>query len=135
MRYMLDTDICSYIVRRRDRALLATAQTRMRSGAEISISAITYAELGIGAERSRDPARHRAVVASFCERLSEGVPWDQEAADEYARIQARLARAGTPIGQNDAMIGAHALAADYILVSNNQRHFSRIDSLKNENWM
>lgn len=131
---MLDTDICSYVIRRRNRALLATAQTRMRSGAEISISAITYAELRVGAERSSEPARHRAVVASFCERLAQVVPWDQEAADEYARIQARLARAGTPIGRNDAMIGAHALAAGYILVSNNQRHFSRIDGLKSENW-
>ena len=135
MRYMLDTDICSYIVRRRDRALLATAQTRMRSGAEISISAITYAELRVGVEWSRDAARHRAVVASFFEQLSGVVPWDREAADEYARVQARLARAGTPIGQNDVMICAHALAAGYILVSNNQRHFSRIDGLKNENWM
>lgn len=134
MRYMLDTDICSYIVRRRNQALLATAQTRVRSGAEVAISAVTYAELRIGAERSGDAARHRTAVASFCERLSGVIPWDQEAADEYARVHTRLARAGTPVGQNDAMIGAHALAAGYILVSNNQRHFSRIDGLQCENW-
>lgn len=135
MRYMLDTDICSYLIRQRNRALLATAQTRARSGAAIAISAITYAELRVGAERSRDAAKHRALVAALCDRLSGVLAWGKSAADQYARIQAKLMRAGTPIGDNDAMIGAHAVATDCVLVTNNARHFSRIEGLSYESWM
>ena len=135
MRYMLDTDVCSYLMRRQDRRLLATMQTRVRSGAHLSISAITYAELRLGAERSSDPVKHHAIVGSLCERLSGIRAWDAEAADVYARVQSALLRAGTPIGNNDAMIGAHALSVGYVLVTNNDRHFRNIEGLDIENWL
>ena len=135
MRYMLDTDICSYLMRRPDRRLLATMQTRTRSGADVSISAITYAELRLGAERSSNAARHHGIIRSLCERLSGIRPWDAEAADVYARVQSALLRAGAPIGNNDAMIGAHALSLDCVLVTNNERHFQAVPGLDVESWL
>ena len=135
MRYMLDTDTCSYIIRKHDPRLLATMQTRVRSGAEISISVLTYAELRLGAERLRRAARHNEMIRAFCARLSAIVAWSKTSADEYARLQARLLESGTPIGRNDAMIAAHAIDLNFILVSNNQRHFSRVPNLRLENWL
>lgn len=135
MRYMLDTDVCSYLMRRQDRRLLATMQTRVRSGAHLSISAITYAELRLGAERSSDPRKHHAIVGSLRERLSAIRAWDAEAADAYARVQSALLRAGTPIGNNDAMIGAHALCVGCVLVTNDDRHFRSIAGLDTESWL
>ncbi len=133
MRYMLDTDICSYVIRRHDPRLLATMQTRTRSGAEISISAVTYAELRSGAERSRNTARHHTMIQSFCERPSGVMAWGRSTADAYARIQGKLFDAGEPIGRNDTMIAAHALDFGCMLVTNNERHFSRIKGIELEN--
>ena len=135
MRYMLDTDICSYIIRKHDPRLLATMQTQVRSGAEISISVVTYAELSLGAERVQSTARHNEMIWSFCSRLSAIVAWSRTTADEYARLQAGLLESGNPIGRNDAMIAAHAIDLDFILVTNNQRHFSRVPNLRLENWL
>lgn len=135
MQYMLDTDICSYVIRNRDARLLSTLQTRARSGATISISAITYAELKLGAERSQSVARHTQAIQSFCDRLSGVLAWGKPAADEFSRLQAHLFAAGTPIGNNDAMIAAHALSIGCVLVTNNERHFARVPMLDQENWL
>ena len=135
MRYMLDTDVCRYVIRQHGPRLLATMQTRARSGVEISISAVTCAELRLGAERSRNAVRHHALIQSFCERLSGVMAWGQDAADAYARIQGRLFDAGTPIGRNDTMIAAHALALGCVLVTNNERHFSKVKGIELENWL
>ena len=135
MQYMLDTDICSYIIRRHDPRLLATMQTRARSGAEISISVVTYAELRLGAERLPSSVRHNEMIRAFCARLSAVAAWNRTAADEYARLQAGLLEAGKPIGRNDAMIAAHAIDRGCTLVTNNRRHFSRVPGLELENWL
>ena len=135
MRYMLDTDISSYIIREHDPRLLATLQTRARSGAEISISVVTYAELRLGAERAQDTEKHNELIRAFCTRLHTIVAWSKTTADEYARLQAGLLRSGKPIGRNDAMIAAHAIELEYILVTNNQRHFSKLPNLQLENWL
>lgn len=135
MQYMLDTDICSYVIRKHDARLLATMQTRARSGAAICISAVSYAELKLGAHRSSSVARHTQAIESFCDRLIGVLAWGKSAADEFARLQADLLSAGTPIGNNDAMIAAHALSAGCVLVTNNQRHFARIPRLDQENWL
>jgi tRNA(fMet)-specific endonuclease VapC len=74
------------------------------------------------------------VIDDFCHRLNAIVAWDAAAADHYARIQAKLLTAGTPIGANDAMIAGHALSTGATLVTNNQRHFQRVQSLTLENW-
>lgn len=136
MQYMLDTDICSYVIRNRDARLLRTMQTRARSGVGIiCISAITYAELQLGARRSASVARHGEAIRSFCDRLTQVLAWDRPAADEYARIQAELFSEGTLIGNNDAMIAAHASSIGCILVTNNQRHFAKVAGLDLENWI
>lgn len=135
MQYMLDTDICSYVIRKHDARLLATMQTRARSGAAICISAVSYAELKLGAHRSSSVARHTQAIESFCDRLIGVLSWGKSAADEFARLQADLLSAGTPIGNNDAMIAAHALSAGCVLVTNNQRHFARIPRLDQETWL
>ncbi len=134
MQYMLDTDISSYIIRKRDPRLLATLQTQARSGAGICVSSITYAELRLGAERSQSPAKHHAAIGGFCARLSRIAAWDKAAADKFASLQAKLFDDGEPIGRNDSMIAAHALSLDCVLVTNNQRHFSRVPALALENW-
>lgn len=132
---MLDTDICSYVIREHDARLLQILQTRTRAGAVVCISAITYAELRLGALRSGSARRHGAAVDAFCDRLSAVLPWGKPEADEFAQVQARLLAAGTPIGNNDAMIAAHALRADCVLVTNNQRHFARVPELDRESWL
>jgi len=110
-------------------------QTRARSGVGICISAITYAELKLGAQRSASVARHAEAIRSFCDRLTQVMAWDRPAADEFARIQAELFSEGTPIGNNHAMIAAHALSIGCILVTNNQRHFAKVAELNLENWI
>ena len=135
MQYMLDTDICSYVIRERDARLLRTMQAQARSGASLCISAVSYAELKLGAHRSSSVARHTQAIESFCARLGGVLSWGKPAADEFARLQADILSAGTPIGNNDAMIAAHALSIGCVLVTNNQRHFARVPRLDQENWL
>ena len=134
MQYLLDTDICSYVMRARDPRLLAIMQDKARSGADLSISAVTYAELRLGAERSRNADQYNQAIQAFCDRLSGVLAWDKTAADEFAGLQARLLGTGTPIGGNDAMIAAHALSLGRVLITNNEKHFSGVPGLQVENW-
>ena len=134
MQFLLDTDICSYVMRARDPRLLAIMQDKARSGADLSISAVTYAELRLGAERSPHAERYNQAIQAFCDRLSGVLAWDKAAADAFALLQGRLLRTGGPIGGNDAMIAAHALSLDRVLVTNNEKHFSSVPGLQVENW-
>ena len=134
MRYLLDTDVCSYVLRGRDPRLLAVMEEKTRAGADLSISVVTYAEMRLGAERSHHAERYNAAIRAFCERLSGVLAWDTPAADRFASLQARLLETGSPIGGNDAMIAAHALSLGRVLVTNNERHFSRVSGLSVENW-
>ncbi len=134
MRYLLDTDICSYVIRARDSRLLAVMEEKVLAGADLSISVVTYSEMRLGAERSRNAQRYNKAIRALCDRLSDVIAWDRPAADEFARLQARLLDAGTPIGGNDAMIAAHALSLGRVLITNNEKHFSRVPRLAVENW-
>ena len=135
MRYLLDTDICSYVIRAREPRLLTVMEEQARAGADLSISAVTYAEMRLGAERSRNARRYNLAIQAFCDRLNGVLAWDRPAADQFANLQARLLDAGSPIGGNDAMIAAHALSLRRVLVTNNQKHFSRVPGLPVENWV
>lgn len=135
MRYMLDTDICSYVIRARDPRLLAIMQEVADSGDELCISAVTHAELRSGAERSLSAGRYNHAIRLFCDRLNGVLAWDKAAADEFATLQGRLFRIGKPIGRNDAMIAAHALTLGCVLVTHNRKHFSRVPGLETENWI
>ena len=135
MRYLLDTDICSYVVRARDPRLLAVMEEKARAGADLSISVVTYAEMRLGAERSPHAKRYNLAIRAFCDRLTGVLAWDRPAADRFANLQARLLETGNPIGGNDAMIAAHALTLDRVLVTNNEKHFSPVPGLAVENWV
>lgn len=131
MRYLLDTNICIYIAKRRPPEV-AGRFDRLQPG-EVGLSIITYGELLFGAEKSQ----HAQQVADRLERFVELVPvlrLPDESPRYYARIRADLERAGTPIGANDLWIAAHALASELILVSNNLREFGRVSGLQTENW-
>ena len=108
--YVLDTDIGSYIIRKRPIEVLERMQKRSQGGHTISISAITYAEMLLGAERSKAQQKHLDLISAFVERLDEVLPWDSRAAESFSKLGASLLEQGTPIGSNDTMIAAHALS-------------------------
>lgn len=132
--YMLDTDTSSYIIRHRPVTVLHRLQEAVASGHDILISVITYAELMQGVVASENP-RTGGAVEAFLERVHAIVPWDRPAADAWADVYTRLKRAGTPIGAQDTMIAAHALSLDAVVVTNNRKHFGRIEALTTENWI
>lgn len=128
-RFLLDTDTVSYALRGVGEV---GARLRAHQPSQICISAITAAELRFGASR-RGSKRLHGLIDAFVESV-EVVHFDHAAAVEFGRIGALLAQRGTPIGEFDVLIAAHAMSLGYVLVSNNVRHFSRISGLKLENW-
>ena len=133
MLHMLDTDTCSYLIKGKSAAI----ETRLANLAPtmVCISVITRAELQYGLKRLPPEHRLHLAVRQFL-KLIRILAWDAEAADWYADIRHQLIRSGQPIGEMDMMIAAHALAAGAILVSNNQRHYARIEApLILENWV
>jgi len=129
-RYLLDTNTASYIIkgnipRVRER-LLKVPMSRLL------ISAVTEAELLYGAARKSDSVRLKTAVDEFLLRV-DSLPWDSKAARRYADLRAALEIAGTPMGNLDLMIAAHALAAEAILVTND-RSFFRLKHMKIEDW-
>ncbi|WP_196259286.1 type II toxin-antitoxin system VapC family toxin [Pelagibacterium limicola] len=133
--YMLDTNICSYIMRERRASVLERLQHAVESQDRIVISVITYYEMLLGTVGRNASPRHAKLVESFVARLSAILPWDAQAATLAARIKQELAAKGTPIGGNDMMIAGHALAADCVLVTNNTRELARVTKLQIENWV
>ena len=134
MLIMLDTDSCSYIIRLQPIEVLQTLQYRVERGDEICISAITYSELLLGAERSGNSQKYLHLIDAFCSRVDFIAPWDAEAARFFSRLQSYLFKQGTPIGNNDTMIAAHAQSIQAIMVTNNHKHFSKVPELTLENW-
>ena len=129
MRYMLDTDIASYLIRG-DHPEVTTKFTELFE--DCVISSITAAELLYGAKKRNNRTLTQKVQA-LC-NLMTIIPWNEEAADAYAKLRVALETSGTPIGSMDMLIAASAIAEDVTLVTNNIEHFSRIPSLKIENW-
>jgi len=131
MRILLDTDICIYAInRKRPEAL---SRVRGYPVGEVGISAITYAELRFGVANSARVEENMDRLERFLLPL-EIVPFDAEAARHYGQLRHELKRAGCPIGSNDLLIAAHALALAATLVTNNVRQFARIDGLRVERW-
>lgn len=131
---MLDTNICSFIMRKRPRDLLERLQHHVTRRDSIVVSAITYAELRFGAIGKKAAANHGVLVDAFVERVDRILPWDSAAVDATTRIKQELAARGTPIGANDAAIAGNAIAADCVLVTNNRREFDRVPQLSVEDW-
>jgi len=132
--YMLDTNICSFIMRERPAELLAKMQACVDAQQRIVISAITYAEMRFGAIGKKASPKHSGLVSAFVMRLDGVLPWDAAAVDETTRVRVELASRGTPIGDNDAAIAGHAVAAGSILVTNNLPEFQRVPELRFEDW-
>lgn len=132
--YMLDTNICAYIMRARPAAVLERLQAAVDGQHRIVVSVITYYEMLLGTVGRNAAPRHAALVEAFAARLSAILPWDAAAAEHATRIKRDLSAMGTPIGGNDTMIAGHALAADCVLVTHNVREFGRVSRLKMENW-
>jgi len=130
-RYMLDTDISSYFINGTHPAI--DRKIREMGWEAVCISVITRCELLFGVEVSPNPARRSVAVNDYL-RYMPMLELPAEAADEYAAIRAELQRKGTPIGNNDLLIAAHARSMGLTLVTNNTREFSRVPGLKIENW-
>ena len=131
LRYLLDTNIVIYVIKRRP---VAALQTFNEHAGHMAISTITLAELLHGAEKSNEPARSLSTVEDFCSRL-EILPYGPKAAQHYGSIRAALERRGQTIGVNDLHIAAHARSEGLTLVSNNMREFERIEALQLANWV
>ena len=129
--YMLDTDICSYVIKRNP-ASVAQAFWEHRND-EICISSVTYAELMYGAIRSGSSKIH-AAIRRFTAHFNI-VDFNDAAALEYARIRRSLEVKGTPVANADIMIASCAMIKKAVLVTNNVKHFEKIPDLKLENWV
>ena len=129
-RYMLDTDISSYIIRGIEKNLLDKFCHNIDN---ICISVVTFAELQYGALK-RNNSQLTAKVNAFGSLVPQ-IEWNYDSAKAYARLRAVLEARGNLIGSMDMMIAASALAEDVILVTNNVRHFSIVDGLRIENWL
>lgn len=130
-RYLLDTNICIYIAKHNPPAV--RERFARHTASELAMSVITLGELRYGAERSQ--ARERALQA--IQTLQSLVPVEalsEVAGEHYGEIRATLAARGQIIGGNDLWIAAHARAEGWILVTNNEREFARVDGLQVENW-
>ncbi|MBS0975268.1 type II toxin-antitoxin system VapC family toxin [Serratia rubidaea] len=132
--YMLDTCICSYIMREQPAAAIRRLEQAVMQRHRIVVSAITYAEMRFGAIGKKSSPRHAQLVEAFCSRLDAILPWDRAAVDETTALKAALAAAGTPIGPNDTAIAGHAIATGAILVTNNYKGFARVPGLALEDW-
>ncbi len=132
MRFMLDTDSCIALIKRKPAETLRKL-TSLVPG-EVGLSAITLAELRYGVAKSIHRERNGTALAAFLLPL-EIADFDETAASAYGQVRAVLEAAGTPIGPLDTQIGAHALSLRAVLVTHNTREFGRIAGLALEDWL
>jgi tRNA(fMet)-specific endonuclease VapC len=130
--YFLDTDICSYLMKRSQPALIE--RVRAFAPRELKVSVVTLFELEYGILRSERREHLRRVVRAFLENV-EVLTWTADAAQEAGAVRAELAAAGTPIGGYDLLIAGHARNLDATLVTNNVREFSRVSGLRLADWV
>jgi tRNA(fMet)-specific endonuclease VapC len=132
LRYLLDTNICIYIAKQRPPAV-AKRFAKLAAGS-VGMSMITFGELHYGAEKSNQRLQARDTLNRLVELIPVITPNDA-VGERYGVIRAHLERSGTPIGNNDLWIAAHALSLGVTLVSNNTREFERVPKLKLDNWV
>jgi len=131
LRYLLDTNIVIYVLKRRPVEVLSTFNA---NASRMAISSITLAELLHGAEKSSRVSENLAAVEDFSSRL-EVLPYGPKAAQHYGAIRAALEKLGQPIGVNDMHIAAQARSEGLVLVTNNMGEFARVPALEVENWV
>ena len=131
LRYLLDTNIVIYVLKRRPPELLSTFNA---NASRMAISSITLAELMHGAEKSQQVGENLSAIEDFCTRL-EVLPYGMKAAQHCGAIRAALEKIGQPIGVNDLHIAGHARSEGLVLVTNNIAEFERVPALELENWL
>jgi tRNA(fMet)-specific endonuclease VapC len=131
LKYLLDTNICIYIIKQKDAAVLRKLQS-FKEG-EIAISSISIAELEYGVAKSMQSQRNRLALASFLIPF-EVIDFDREAATDYGLIRAWLEKEGKPIGSMDMLLAAQARSRGIVLVTNNEKELSKVPGLQLENW-
>ena len=131
MKYMLDTNICIYAIKHKPETVIK--KLKKTEPQDVCISAVTYAELMHGVEKSQAVERNRLALTLLLANI-EIKNFDMCAADEYGKIRATLEKKGEPIGPLDMMIAGHARSLGCTVVTNNTREFSRVKGLKVENW-
>ena len=131
IRYLLDTNIVIYVIKRRP---LEVMDVFNQNTGRMAISAITLSELHHGAEKSAKVVQNLAVVEEFASLL-EVLPYGARASQHYGAIRSHLEKAGQPIGVNDLHIAAHARSEGLTLVTNNVSEFERVPGLLLENWV
>lgn len=131
LRFLLDTNIVIYVLKRRPVEVLSTFNA---NASRMAISSITLAELLHGAEKSTRVSENLSVIEDFCSRL-EVLPYGAKAAQHYGAIRASLEKLGQPIGVNDLHIAGHARSEGLVLVTNNASEFVRVPGLQVENWV
>ena len=131
LRYLLDTNIVIYVLKRRPIELLSVFN---QNASRMAISAITLSELYHGVEKSIKVSENLAAIEDFCSRL-EVLPYGSKAAQHYGAIRAGLEKLGQPIGVNDLHIAAHARSEGLVMVTNNVGEFARVPALEVENWV
>jgi tRNA(fMet)-specific endonuclease VapC len=131
LQYMLDTNICVYVIKNYP----PTLRERFDSLAEkLCISSITLAELHFGAEKSARRVENLNAIAQFAARL-DVLSFPPKAAAHFGQIRAHVERLGRPVGPLDMLIGAHARAEGLTIVTNNAREFERLPGVQVENWV
>jgi tRNA(fMet)-specific endonuclease VapC len=131
MRFMLDTNTCIFLIRRKHPRLLQRIVSCIPG--DLGVSAITLAELEYGVAKSSQRDRNRNALAEFLLPFEIAL-FDEEAARTYGAVRAHLESKGTPIGSLDTLIGAHALSRGITLITNNTREFKRIPRLQVADW-
>lgn len=131
LKYLLDTNIVIYVLKRRPKEVLDIFNA---NASRMAISSITLSELIYGAEKNLNTDKNLEAVEEFVSHL-EVLPYDAKASQHYGQIKAALEKKGQIIGENDIHIAAHAISHGLILVSNNVREFKRVPNLALENWV
>ena len=131
LKYLLDTNIVIYVIKRRPLKALDTFNV---NNDRMAISSITLSELIYGAEKSAAVDKNLRVVEEFVSHL-EVLPYDAKASQHYGQIKSFLEKKGTVIGEKDIHISAHAISQGLILVTNNLKEFKRVPHLALENWV
>jgi len=132
MKYMLDTNICIYIIKKKPIEVIQILQKKKIG--DICISTITLAELEYGVEKSSNKVRNQLALTEFLAPI-EIINFNDKAAKHFGSIRAYLEEIGKIIGPFDLQIAAHALAEGLILVTNNLKELERVPDLKIENWL
>lgn len=132
MKYMLDTNICIYVIK--NKPVVVRDNFTSHNIEDVCISSITFAELMHGAEKSQFKEKTKKAILSFLAPIKI-LDLDSEAAFEYGNIRASLEMSGKIIGPMDMLIAAHARSKKLILVTNNLREFERVEALDLENWV